>query len=428
MNSQLERLDNNQVKLTIEVAAERFEEGMNYAFNKNKKYISVPGFRKGKAPRHLVEKMYGPEIFYEDAVNYIIPGEYEKAVEEHDLDVVSRPEFDVEKIGKGENLVFTAVVTVKPEVKLGQYKEIELPKINVEVTDEEINEELKKVQEKNSRLFTVTDRAVKDGDEVVIDFEGFVDGEAFEGGKATDYTLKIGSRTFVDNFEEQLIGKNPGEQLDVNVTFPEDYAQKSLAGKAAVFKVEIKGIKEKELPALDDEFAKDVSEFDTLDEYKQDIKEKLLEQKESRARREKEKDVLEKIIANAEMDVPGVMIENKIDQMLQDFEMRMAYQGLPFEQYLQFTNQTIDALRDKFRPEAEFQVKAGLVLEQIAKEENIEVSDEELEEEYKKLAEQYNMELDKIKESMGESGSKALKEDIKIRKAVDLVVESAVEK
>ena len=287
MNSQLERLENNQVKLTIEVSAEKFEEGMKYAFNKNKKHISIPGFRKGKAPRNLVEKAYGPEIFYEDAVNYVIPDEYEKAIKEHNLDVVSRPEFDVEKIEKGQNLVFTALVTIKPEVKLGQYKDIEVAKIEVEVKDEEIEEELRKVQEKNSRIFSVTDRPVKDGDEVIIDFEGFVDGEAFEGGKATDFSLKIGSHTFIDNFEEQLIGKNPGENVEVNVTFPEDYAQKSLAGKAALFKVEVKEIKEKELPELDDEFAKDVSEFDTLDEYKQDIKEKLLEQKKEEQRMKK---------------------------------------------------------------------------------------------------------------------------------------------
>ncbi|HHW67052.1 MAG: trigger factor [Epulopiscium sp.] len=427
MSSQLERLENNQVKLTIGVSAEKFEEGMQYAFNKNKKHISIPGFRKGKAPRAFVEKMYGPEIFYEDAINYVIPEVYEAAIKEHNLEVVSRPEFDVETIEKGKDVVLTAVVTVKPEVTLGQYKEVEVPKMEIEVKEEEIEEELKRVQEQNARIITVTDRPVKDGDEVVIDFEGFIDGEAFEGGKGTDYTLKIGSHTFIDTFEEQLIGARPGDDLEVNVTFPENYHQKDLAGKPALFKVEIKEIKEKELPALDDEFAKDVSEFETLDEYKKDIKAKLLEQKEKAAKLEKERNALEKVIENAKMDVPEVMIDNQIDQMVQDFSMRMRYQGLPVEQYLQFTGQTMEKLRENFRSDAEFQVKARLVLEEIAKVENIEVTDEELNDEFKRMAEQYQMELDKLLSNVGDAEKEAIREDIKIRKAVDLVVDSAKE-
>lgn len=427
MSSQLERLENNQVKLTIGVSAEKFEEGMQYAFNKNKKHISIPGFRKGKAPRAFVEKMYGPEIFYEDAINYVIPEVYEAAIKEHNLEVVSRPEFDVETIEKGKDVVLTAVVTVKPEVTLGQYKEVEVPKMEIEVKEEEIEEELKRVQEQNARIITVTDRPVKDGDEVVIDFEGFIDGEAFEGGKGTDYTLKIGSHTFIDTFEEQLIGARPGDDLEVNVTFPENYHQKDLAGKPALFKVEIKEIKEKELPALDDEFAKDVSEFETLDEYKKDIKAKLLEQKEKAAKLEKERNALEKVIENAKMDVPEVMIDNQIDQMVQDFSMRMRYQGLPVEQYLQFTGQTMEKLRENFRSDAEFQVKARLVLEEIAKVENIEVTDEELNDEFKRMAEQYQMELDKLLSNVGNAEKEAIREDIKIRKAVDLVVDSAKE-
>jgi len=427
MSSQLERLENNQVKLTIGVSAEKFEEGMQYAFNKNKKHISIPGFRKGKAPRAFVEKMYGPEIFYEDAINYVIPEVYEAAIKEHNLEVVSRPEFDVETIEKGKDVVLTAVVTVKPEVTLGQYKEVEVPKMEIEVKEEEIEEELKRVQEQNARIITVTDRPVKDGDEVVIDFEGFIDGEAFEGGKGTDYTLKIGSHTFIDTFEEQLIGARPGDDLEVNVTFPENYHQKDLAVKPALFKVEIKEIKEKELPALDDEFAKDVSEFETLDEYKKDIKAKLLEQKEKAAKLEKERNALEKVIENAKMDVPEVMIDNQIDQMVQDFSMRMRYQGLPVEQYLQFTGQTMEKLRENFRSDAEFQVKARLVLEEIAKVENIEVTDEELNDEFKRMAEQYQMELDKLLSNVGDAEKEAIREDIKIRKAVDLVVDSAKE-
>ncbi|NLK21140.1 MAG: trigger factor [Epulopiscium sp.] len=427
MGSQLEKLENNQVKLTIEVPVERFEEGMKYAYSKNKNHITIPGFRKGKAPRTLIEKTYGAGIFYEDAVNFVIPDAYEDAIKEHNLEVVSKPEFDVEKIEKDEELIITAIVTTKPEVTLGQYKEVEVSKTDIEVKEEEIEEELKQIQDKNARIITRTDRAVEDGDEVVIDFEGFIDNEAFEGGKGTDYSLKIGSHSFIDNFEEQLIGSNPGDDLDVNVVFPEDYQQKSLAGKPALFKVEIKEIKEKELPALDDEFAKDVSEFESLDEYKQDIKAKLLEQKEKAAQSEKEKAVLEKIIENATMDVPEVMVNNQVEQMAEDFSMRMKYQGLPLEQYLQFTGQTMETFKANFRSDAEFQVKARLVLEEIVKEETIEVSDEELEDEFKKMAEQYQMELDKLKSTVGDAEKETVREDIKIRKAVDLVVNNAKE-
>ncbi|GMQ62311.1 trigger factor [Vallitalea maricola] len=427
MNVNVETLEKSMVKLTIEVDADRFEEGMKHAYNKNKSKITVPGFRKGKVPRQLIEKTYGAEIFYEDAVNYIIPEAYDKAIEENNLEVVSRPEVDVQQVEKGKSMIFTAEVAVKPEVTLGEYKNIEVEKNNIEVTDEDITGEIEKVRDKNSRLVDITDRAVQDNDQVIIDFEGFVDGEPFEGGKAENYSLTIGSHSFIDTFEEQLIGKTIGEDVEVNVTFPEDYQQEDLQGKEALFKVKVNEIKFKELPEADDEFAKDVSEFDTLDEYKEDIKAKLLEQKENTAKSKKQEDVLGKVIENATMEIADPMIDLQAENMTNDFATRLQYQGLSLEQYFGFTGQNMATLKETMKTDAEKRIKSRLVLEAIAKAEEIEVSEDELKEELQKMAEAYNMEYDKIAETIGEEEKESIQDDIKNRKALDFIAEQAKE-
>lgn len=399
MNVKVETLEKSMVKLTIEVDADRFEEGMKHAYNKNKGKITVPGFRKGKVPRQLIEKTYGSEIFYEDAANYIIPVAYDQAVEDNDLQVVSRPDVDVQQVEKkGKPMIFTAEVAVKPEVTLGEYKGLEVEKIEVEVTDEDIQADIDKVREQNSRLVSVTDRAVEDQDQVTIDFEGFVDGVAFEGGKAEGHSLTIGSHSFIDNFEEQLIGKNIDEEVEVNVTFPEEYQSEDLQGKPAMFKVKINEIKFKELPEVDDEFAKDVSEFDTLDEYKADIKAKLLEQKEKTAKTQKQEAVLDKAIENATMEIADPMIDMQTENMTQDFAQRMQQQGLTLEQYFQFTGQNMATLKDSMKVEAEKRIKSRLVLEAIVGAEAIDVSDDELKEELEKMAKMYNMEYEALTE------------------------------
>ncbi|QUI21749.1 trigger factor [Vallitalea pronyensis] len=427
MNVNVETLEKSMVKLTIEVDAERFEEGMKHAYNKNKGKITVPGFRKGKVPRQLIEKTYGAEIFYEDAANYIIPVAYDQAVEDNNLQVVSRPDVDVQQVEKGKAMIFTAEVAVKPEVTLGDYKGLEVEKVNVEVTDEDIQADIDKVREQNSRLVTITDRAVEDNDQVVIDFEGFVDGEPFEGGKGEDYPLTIGSHSFIDNFEEQLIGKNIDEELEVNVTFPEEYQSEALQGKPAMFKVKIKEIKFKELPEVDDEFAKDVSEFDTLDEYKADIKAKLLEQKEKTAKTEKQEAVLEKAIENATMEIADPMIDMQTENMTQDFAQRMQQQGLTLEQYFQFTGQNMATLKDSMKVEAEKRIKSRLVLEAIVGAEAIDVSDDELKEELEKMAKMYNMSYDELAEKMNDDYRDSIRDDIKNQKALDFIVEQAKE-
>ncbi|MCT4596874.1 MAG: trigger factor [Vallitalea sp.] len=427
MNAKVETLEKSMVKLTIEVDAERFEEGMKHAYNKNKSKITVPGFRKGKVPRQLIEKTYGSEVFYEDAVNYIIPEAYDKAVEENNLEVVSRPDVDVQQVEKGKPMIFTAEVAVKPEVTLGEYKELEVSKVELEVTEEDINADIEKVREQNSRLINVTDRAVQDDDQVVIDFEGFVDGEAFEGGKGENYSLTIGSHSFIDTFEEQLVGKNIGEEVEVNVTFPEEYQQEDLQGKPALFKVKINEIKYKELPEVDDEFVKDVSEFDTLDEYKEDIKAKLLEQKEKTAKGQKQEEVLEKAIENASMEIAEPMIELQAENMTHEFAQRMQYQGLSLEQYFAFTGQNMATLKDNMKTEAEKRIKSRLVLEAIAKSEDIQVSDEDLKAELEKMASMYNMEYDKLADTMGNEEKESIRDDIKNQKALDLIVEQAKE-
>jgi trigger factor len=427
MSLKIEQLEKSMVKLTIEVDADRFEEGLKQAYNKNKNKITVPGFRKGKVPRALIEKTYGVGVFYEDAANELIPEAYEKALAESDLDIVSRPEIDVVQIEKGQPFIFTATVATKPEVELGEYKGLEIEKQEVEVTEEEINEEIDKVREQNSRLISVADRAVQENDQVIIDFEGFIDGVAFEGGKGEDYPLVIGSHSFIDTFEDQLVGKNIGEEVEVNVTFPESYQQEDLQGKPAMFKVKIKEIKEKELPIVDDEFAKDVSEFETLDAYKEDIKAKLKERKASEAQQQKQNTVLEKAIENAKMEIPEPMIDMQVDQMAQDFEQRLRYQGLELAQYFQFTGQNALTFKEQFKPEAEKRIQSRLVLEAISKAENIQVTDEEVNEEIKKMAEMYKMEVEKLMEGVSDHEKEHMKEDISVQKALDLIVEASKE-
>ncbi len=425
MSVQVEKLEKNMAKLTIEVPAAEFEAAIQGAYLKNKKRISLPGFRKGKVPRAMIEKMYGEGFFYEDAANAVIPKAYEKAAMESEIEIVSRPEISVEQIGKGKDFIFTATVAVKPEVTLGQYKGLEYDEKPVEVTDEDLEQELKKVQEQNARTITVEDRAIANGDIAVIDFTGSVDGEEFEGGKGEDYELVIGSHSFVDTFEDQLIGKNTGDEVDVNVTFPEDYQAANLAGKPALFKVVIKAIKTKEVPELDDEFASDVSDFDTLDEYKEDLKKTILERKQKTAKTAKENALVDKVIENAQMDIPEPMIELEVRQMADEFAQRMQMQGLSMEQYMQYTGLTSEKLLEEMKPNAEKKIKTRLVLEAVVDAEKIEVSAEELEAEYKKLAEMYQMEVDKVKEIMGTAGEENMKKDIAVQKAVDVIAESS---
>jgi trigger factor len=427
MSVKVDMLEGNIAKLTVEVSPDRLEEELEKAYQKNKNNISMQGFRKGKVPRVLIEKMYGPEVFYDDAANAIIPQAYEEAMKESELDIVSMPNIDVVQIEKGKPFIFTADVAVKPAVTLGQYKGIEVEVSKVEVSEEEVNAELDKIKNQNARMVNVDDRPVEDGDITNIDFDGFVDGERFEGGKAENYSLTIGSHSFIEGFEEQLIGKNIGEEVDVNVTFPEQYHAEELQGKPAVFKVKINEIKVKELPELDDEFAKDVSEFDTIAEYKEDIKQKLLADKEAQAKSAKEDKVVEKIIEDAQMDIPDLMVETQTRQMLDDFARNMQYQGLTMEQYLQFTGTTQQQLLEQMKPQAIRRIKTRLVLEEIAKVEDIQISDEDFDKEVEKLAEAYKMEADKVREMLGEEEEKQMKEDMAVQRAVDLVVDAAVE-
>ena len=425
MSLQVEKLEKNMAKITVEVPAEQFEKALTAAFNKNKSRFNIPGFRKGKAPQAMVEKMYGVEVLYEDAINEALDATYGDAVTESGLEVVSRPEIDVVQVEKGKELIYTATVAVKPEVTLGEYKGIEVEKASAEVTDEDIEAELKKVQEQNSRLITVEDRAVEDGDQTVIDFEGSVDGTPFEGGKGEDYPLTIGSHSFIDTFEEQLIGKNIGEECEVHVTFPEEYHAKELAGKPAVFKVTVKEIKRKELPELNDEFAGEVSEFETLEEYKNDVKSKLSLKKLKDAATENENHVVDKVVENAQMDIPEPMIDSQVNNMVNDYARRMQSQGLSLEQYMQFTGMTIETLKEQMKPQAVKRIQTRLVLEAIVKAENITVSDEAVEKEIADMAESYKMEVAQIKEYMGENGIEQMKEDLAVQEAVDFLVAEA---
>ncbi len=416
------------VKLVIESTSEEFEAALNTAYNKNKNKISLPGFRKGKAPRAMVEKMYGKEVFFEDAANEIIPDAYAKAADESGLEIVSQPKIDVTQLEAGKPFVFTATVALKPEVELGTYKGIEVSKTEVEATDADVEEELKRVQDQNARIVSVEDRAVKDGDQTVIDFEGFVDGEAFEGGKGENYSLTIGSHSFIDNFEEQLIGMNVGDEKDVNVTFPEEYHAENLKGKAATFKVKINEIKEKQLPELDDDFAQDVSDFDTLAEYKDDLKKKITERKENQAKAVKEDEAIAKLIEDSKMDIPEAMVETQVNRMAQDFAQRLQAQGLSLDQYFQYTGATADSLVDEMKPEALKRIKSRLVLEAVVKAENIEATEEEFQAELEKMASQYGMDVAQIKDIMGDYETQQIKEDLAVTKAVELIVSSTVEK
>ena len=425
MSVQVENLEKNMAKLTVEVSPEDFEKAVQAAYMKNKNRITIPGFRKGKAPRIMIEKMYGTGIFYEDAANALIQEEYPKAAEESKLDIVSQPEIDIVQIEKGKPFIFTAEVAVKPEVTLGEYKGVEVEVSPVEVTEEEVAAELKREQENNSRTIDVDDRAVEQGDMITLDFEGFVDGESFEGGKGTDYPLTIGSGAFIPGFEDQLVGAKIGEEKDVNVTFPESYHANDLAGKPAVFKCTVKSIKVKELPELDDEFAKDVSEFDTLEEYKADIEKNLKERKEEVVKREKEDKAVDAVIANAQMDIPEPMIQNQINQLMQDFIRRMQAQGLSIEQYYQFTGLDNAKIQEQMRPQALKRIQSRLVLEKIAEVENIQISDEKFEEEVKRMADMYKMEADKLKEMMGDYEKEQIKMDMAVQEAVTLVADAA---
>jgi len=427
MSLQVEKLEKNMAKLTIETEPEELEKAIQSAYLKNRRKFSLPGFRKGKAPRVMIEKMYGVEIFYEDAANIILPEAYAKALDESELEVVARPEIDITQVEKGKPFIFTATVALKPEVTLGQYKGIEIEKIETEVTEEDINAEIVKVQEQNSRLITVEDRAVAAGDQVIIDFQGFVDDVPFEGGTGEDYELTIGSHSFIDTFEEQLIGKEIDEETEVSVTFPEDYHVADLAAKPALFQVKIKDIKVKELPEADDEFAGEVSEFDTLAEYKEDLKAKLLENKEKEAKTQRENKAIGKIIEGAQMDIPEPMIKNQIGSMLEDFERRMQTQGLTIEQYMQFTGMTADKMEEQMRPSALNRIQTRLVLEAVAKAEDIQVSDEEIDKEMEAMAAAYKMEADKMKTYMGEKEIQNMKMDMAVQKAIDLVVNEAKE-
>ena len=427
MSYRVEDLGKNMVKLTIEADAAEFEEALQKAYLKNRNRISVQGFRKGKAPRSIIEKLYGAGIFYEDAANLIIPDAYEKAAQESGLEIVSRPEIDVEQIEKGKPFIFTAEVAVKPEVTLGQYKEIEVEAKPVEVTAEELDAELGRVREQNSRMITVDDRAVEDGDLTTIDYEGFVDGVPFEGGKGENQALAIGSHSFIDTFEEQLIGKKIGEEAEIHVTFPGDYHAKELAGKPAVFKVTVKEIKVKELPNLDDEFAQDVSEFNTLEEYKADLEKTIRERKEKDAKRAKEDAVVEKIIENAQMEIPQAMIDSQARQMADEFAQRLQMQGMQMDQYLQYTGLDADKFVETTKPQALKRIQTRLVLEAVVKAENIQVPDEELEKEFEEMAKAYQLETDKLKELIGEKEKEQMKMDLAVSKAVDLVAAAAKE-
>ena len=428
MSVQVEKLENSMAKLTIEASADELEKALQNAYLKNKNKISIPGFRKGKVPRQMIEKMYGPAIFYEDAANEIIPEAYEKAVEECGEDIVSSPEIDVTQIEKGKPFIFTALVALKPEIKLGKYKGVKVDKADVTVTDEEVDAEINKERENNARNIEVTDRAVKDGDMTVLDFEGFVDGVAFDGGKGENYPLTLGSGAFIPGFEEQLVGAEIGKEVEVNVTFPEDYQAEELKGKAATFKCTVKEIKEKELPELDDEFASEVSEFETLAEYKADVKTKLTEKKEKEAKDAKEAAVIEAIVNDSEMEIPEAMLKTQQKQMVDEFAQRIQMQGLSIDQYFQFTGTTYDKMIEQVKPQAEKRIKSRLVLEAVVKAENIAASDEDYEEELKTMAEAYQMEVDKVKELLPEKSVAQIKEDIAVRKAAEFVVENAKEK
>lgn len=427
MSLQVEKLEHNMAKLTIEVPAEEVEKALQKAYLKQRKQINIPGFRKGKVPRQMIEKMYGAEVFYDEAINMMMPDAYAKAYEECELDIVSQPKIEVVQMEKGKDFIFTAEVATKPEVTLGDYKGLKVDKVSTRVTQKEVDEEIEKERQRNARTVEVTDRAVADKDEITLDFEGFVDGVAFEGGKGEDYPLTIGSGAFIPGFEEQLVGAEIGKELEVNVTFPKEYHTEDLAGKEATFKCTVHTIKAKELPELDDEFASDVSECETMEAYRAEVKKQIKERKERDGRAKKEDQALEQAIENAQMDLPEAMIDFQVKQMADDMARRIQQQGLTVEQYFQFTGLTAEKMLEEMKPEAEKRIKTRLVLEAIVKAENIEVSDERVDEELTKMAEAYQMEVEKLKEFMGENEKKQIKEDLAVQEAVELLVNESVE-
>lgn len=427
MSLQVEKLEHNMAKLTVEVAAEDVEKALQAAYLKQRKQINIPGFRKGKVPRQMIEKMYGPEVFYDEAANNMIPDAYAKAYDESELDIVSQPKIEVVQMEKGKPFIFTAEVATKPEVTLGDYKGLKVDKVSTRVTQKEVDEEIEKERERNARTIEVTDRAVQDKDEVTLDFEGFVDGVAFEGGKGENYPLTIGSGSFIPGFEEQLIGAEIDKEVEVNVTFPKEYHSEELAGKDATFKCTVHTIKAKELPELDDEFASEVSECETMDAYRAEVKKNIKERKERTGKEKKENQAVDQAIENAQMDIPEAMIEFQVRQMADDFARRIQQQGLTVEQYFQFTGMTAEKMMEEMRPQAEKSIKTRLVLEAIVKAENIEVSDERVEEELTKMAEAYQMEVEKLKEFMGENEKKQIKEDLAVQEAITLLVNESVE-
>ncbi len=425
--SKVENLGGSMVKLTLEISPEKFENAIRTVYNKQKKQISIPGFRKGKVPYQMVVRAYGKEVFYEDALNEVLPDEYQQAVEENNLDVMSRPNVNVDRIDEGQPVVVTCEVAIKPEVTLGEYKGLKKDQAPVEVTEDDVKEELDRVAKRNARTIEITDRAVEDGDNVNIDYAGTIDGKAFDGGTAQGYDLKIGSHSFIDNFEEQLIGHSIGEELDVNVTFPENYHAADLAGKPAVFGVKINSIKAEELPEIDDEFAKDVSEFDTLEEYKEDLKKTITERKQKQAESELKNKLLDQVVSASTMDMPKAMVDEQCDQMINEYAQTLRYQGMDMNQYMKYTGTTMESLLASVRPEAEKRLKENLVLEAIAKAEGVEASDEDVEKELENMAKMYGMELDQIKNAIGESEIKDIKANLLNTKALDLLVANAVD-
>lgn len=420
-----EQVEKNLVKITFEVSREKFEEGINESYKKNKSKFNIPGFRKGKVSKQIIEKYYTEAVFYDDAINYVLPDAYDAAVKEAELDVVARPEIDVEEIKPGEPVVFTALVTTKPEVKLGKYLGIEVEKIENNVTDEDVDKDLEMARQRNARLVSIEDRAVQNGDIAVIDFEGFCDGVAFDGGKGENYELEIGSGSFIPGFEEQIIGANIGDDIEVNVTFPEEYHVDTLKGQPALFKVKVHAIKVRELPELDDDFASEVSEFETLAEYKESIKKRLTEQAENRAKQETENAIIDKACENAEVDIPKAMIEAQIDKMINDFAQRLSYQGMNLDMYLQYTGGTLESMRESFKEQAEKQCKVTLVIEAIIAKEGLDATEEEVEEKIVEMSKIYNMELDKLKGLLRPEEMDGINNEVKFSKAIDMMVNKA---
>ncbi len=425
MSLQVEKLEKNTAKLTIEVPAEKFDAAIKNAYQKNRGRFNIPGFRKGKAPFEMIKKMYGAGVFFEDAANEVIDESYPDAEKESGLEIVSRPIVDVEQIEEGSNFIYTAVVALKPEVTLGEYKGIEVQKVKAEVTKEDVEAEINSVRNRNSRLITVEDRAIENGDVVTIDFDGYVEGKRFDGGKGDDYPLTIGSHTFIDTFEDQLIGKNTGDECEVNVTFPAEYHVEELKNKPALFKVKVKEIQKRELPEADDEFASEVSDFDTLEEYRKDVQEKLLKEKQKAAATENENRVVEKVVENAAMEIPDQMVDEEVNGMLNDYARRLESQGISFKKYVEITGMTADKIGEQMKPQALKRIRTRLVLEAVVKAENITASEEAVEAQFDRMAETYKMEKDQIKNMFGEEQLKMMKEDLAVQEAVDFLVAEA---